>query len=254
MRLRATALSLVLATLELSASSRLFAYRPFVSTDATVAEPGQLELELGYAGFRRSGDRTDLIAPGIVANIGLVKDLELVGEVKGIHRLSGTSRGKQFDVEDSAVSLKWVAHEGALQESGRRPSVAIEASLLLPTAGGQHEPGAQLVGIASGAAGPWRWHINGGGLVKTARSEPGAIWGVIGERYVFGALRAVAEVNGESVRGYRPDTSALVGIIWDLKPPAPLRELSFDVGLRHGVSRAADDWGATAGLTFALPW
>ena len=31
-------------------------------------------------------------------------------------------------------------------------------------------------------------------------------------------------------------------------------ELSFDVGVRHGISRTADEWGGTAGFTVAFPW
>jgi len=63
----------------------------------------------------------------------------------------------------------------------------------------------------------------------------------------------VAEVNGESVRGSAANNSALVGAIWVVAAPAPLHELSFDVGVRHGISRAANEWGGTAGLTFAFP-
>ena len=29
---------------------------------------------------------------------------------------------------------------------------------------------------------------------------------------------------------------------------------AFDLGLRHGISQAADDWGGTAGFTVAFPW
>jgi hypothetical protein len=70
----------------------------------------------------------------------------------------------------------------------------------------------------------------------------------------MGPLRAVAEINGESVRGSRPNNSALVGAVWSLTAPAPFHELSFDIGVRHGLSSAADDWGGTAGVTFAFPW
>src|SRR5207247_7548430 len=57
----------------------------------------------------------------------------------------------------------------------------------------------------------------------------------------------------ESVRGSAANNSALVGAIWVVAAPAPLHELSFDVGVRHGISRAANEWGGTAGLTFAFP-
>ncbi len=95
-------------------------------------------------------------------------------------------------------------------------------------------------------------------LATIYRLEPGgddlgAVWGVILEHGLTESLRAVAEVNGESVRGSAANNSALVGAIWVVAAPAPLHELSFDVGVRHGISRAADEWGGTAGLTFAFP-
>jgi hypothetical protein len=156
--------------------------------------------------------------------------------------------------EDSAVSLKWVAREGALQERGPAPSLAGELSLLLPTVRGQGRPGGELVGIASGTALGWTYHVNGGALVEPGGDEPGAVWGLILEHPLRGGLRTVAEVNGESVRGSAAENSALVGAIWEMAAPPPLHELSFDVGVRHGISGAADQWGGTAGFTVAFPW
>ena len=34
----------------------------------------------------------------------------------------------------------------------------------------------------------------------------------------------------------------------------PCTGLSLDVGVRHAISRAADEWGGTAGFTVAFPW
>src|ERR671935_164288 len=47
-----------------------FAYRPFDSTDAAVADAGQLEIEFGPAGFRRSDAERTVIAPAYVFNYG----------------------------------------------------------------------------------------------------------------------------------------------------------------------------------------
>ena len=60
-------------------------------------------------------------------------------------------------------------------------------------------------------------------------------------------------MNGESATGTGADNSALVGAIWKVAAPAPIHELSLDVGLRHGISAAADEWGGTAGFTIAFP-
>jgi hypothetical protein len=229
------------------------AYRPFVSTDAAVADEGAVEVEFGYAGFRKDDGRTAIVAPTVVVNLGIASRLELVAEFKLVNDISG-HRDEPTRFEDSAISLKWVAREGALQEHGSGLSLATELSILLPTIRGEDRPGAELVGIASGRALGWTYHLNGGPLVEPGGDRPGVIWGIILEHAIRGPLRAVAEVNGESTPGTPPDNSALVGLVWDVPAPAPLDELSFDVGIRHGISRGADEWGGTAGFTFALPW
>src|SRR5262245_30997225 len=123
------------------------AYRPFVSTDAAVAEPGDVEVELGYVGFRQNHGRSTIIAPTVIGNLGLVRDLELVAETKATHQLDGAHRSQ---AEDTAVSVKWVVREGALQDRGTGPSLALELSLLVPTATGERQPGGEVIGIASG--------------------------------------------------------------------------------------------------------
>src|SRR6516225_4765457 len=62
-----------------------FAYRPFDSTDAAVADVGQLETELGPAQFRRSNEERTLIAPAYILNYGFAKDWEVVLEGRGEH-------------------------------------------------------------------------------------------------------------------------------------------------------------------------
>jgi hypothetical protein len=231
-----------------------FGYRPFVSTDAAVADAGEAEIELGYVGFRRSGDRSTIVAPTVIGNLGIAHDLELVAEFKLANDLERRRGSDHTRFEDSAISLKWVARDGALQGHGSAPSLGVELSALLPTLRGQDRPGGELVGIASGRTLGWTYHVNGGALVEPGGDEPGGIWGFIVEHPVWGRLRAVAELNGEAVRGSEADTSVLAGAIWDVTAPAPLHELSFDIGLRRGLSHTADDWGGTAGLTFAFPW
>lgn len=232
---------------------RAMAYRPFVSTDAAVADVGDVEVEFGYAGFREDHGRVTIVAPTLIGNLGVARDVEVVGEFKLANDLSRRPPERATRFEDSAVSVKWVLHEGVLQEVGTRPSFAVELSALLPTLHGEDHVGGELAGLMSGALGGWTYHLNAGPLVEPGSSEPGVAWGVIGEHAVGGGLRAVAEVNGESIRGSRADDSALLGAIWTVPAPAPLHELSFDVGVRRGISSASDSWGGTAGLTFAFP-
>jgi hypothetical protein len=175
-----------------------------------------------------------------------------VTETKFTHDLAAGGAGSQ--AEDTAVSVKWVAREGVLQHRGPAPSLAVELSLLVPTAKDEGHVGGELIGIASGTAFGWSYHLNGGALVDTVDGEPGVIWGVILEHALRGPVRAVAEVNGEAVRSSAPDNSALVGAIWEVDVPPPLHDVSLDVGVRRGISSAAADWGGTAGFTVAFPW
>lgn len=244
---------LVAITLAMAASRRAFAYRPFVSTDASVANRGEVEIELGMSGFRGPHGRATIDAPELVVNLGVGPDLELVGHFTLATELTHDPNQDATRFEDSGVSLKWVARDGVLQDSSG-VSLAVELDALLPTLRGQDRPGAQLVGIASARTLGWTYHLNAGALVEPSGSDPGAVWGVIVERPLVGPLRAVAEINGESVRGSRPNNSALVGAVWSITAPAPFHELSFDIAVRRGLSSAADDWGGTAGVTFAFPW
>jgi hypothetical protein len=52
-----------------------FAYRPFDGTDAVVADPGEMEIELQPAGAKSSGGQKTLIAPAAVINYGLESPL-----------------------------------------------------------------------------------------------------------------------------------------------------------------------------------
>ncbi len=234
---RCRPLPLIVAVIASGSPSRALAYRPFVSTDAAVADRREVEIEFGYAGFRRSDGRTTIVAPTVIANIGLGRGLEAVAEFKLVNDLSRGQGRDHTRFEDSALSLKWIAREGALQEHGSAPSLAVELSALLPTIRGEGRPGSELIGIASGRALGWTYHLNGGGLVERGGDEPGILWGV-----------------GETTRRSEADDSALLGAVWDVAVPASLHELSFDVGVRHGISRTADEWGGTAGFTVAFPW
>ena len=246
--------SIIVAIIVASTPSRALAYRPFVSTDAAVVDRHEVEIEFGYAGFRRGDGRTTLVAPTVIANIGLGCGLEAVAEFKLVNDLSRREEREHTRFEDSALSLKWIAREGVLQDHGSAPSLAVELSALIPTIRGEDRPGGELIGIASGRALGWTYHLNGGELVEPGGDEPGILWGVIVERPLLDAVRAVAEANGKTVRGSMADNSALLGAVWDVAAPSPLHELSFDIGVRHGISRTADEWGGTAGFTVAFPW
>ena len=57
-----------------------WAYRPFVSTDAAVADPREVEIELGYFNLDRAHRENTISTPHVVLNYGVAKNLELVAE------------------------------------------------------------------------------------------------------------------------------------------------------------------------------
>src|SRR3979490_389389 len=74
-------------------SQPALAYRPFDGTDAAVAEPGEMEIELQPAGTQRSSSQTTLIAAATVINYGFAKSWEAIlqGQVETLLTAGGPS-------------------------------------------------------------------------------------------------------------------------------------------------------------------
>src|SRR5262249_39091722 len=123
------------------------AYRPFDSTDAAVADVGELEIEMGPVEFRRSNAERTVIAPDYVFNYGFVKGWELVLEGRGEHPLPPADDTRSRLV-GNGLFLKGVLREGVLQDK-TGPSVATEFGVLLPGINDEHGVGASLLGIVS---------------------------------------------------------------------------------------------------------
>jgi hypothetical protein len=68
------------AGLLLGLISEARAYRPFDGTDAAVADPGEVEVELQPAGAQWSREQNQLIAPAVVLNYGFLQNWEAVLE------------------------------------------------------------------------------------------------------------------------------------------------------------------------------
>ena len=222
--------------------ARAYAYRPFVSTDAAVADVHEIEIELGYFNLEREKGRNNFIVPTVVLNYGFLPRIEAVGEF-----VVREDAGDRARVGDAAVSLKAVLREGALQEKDG-PSFAVEAGPLLPGgAADERRVGFKGLGILSGRLAALTYHLNlGGGLNRESRGF--LDWGVIGELPVHPRLRLVAELNGETVNHRAGETSGLIGAIWK----APWKNLFLDAGVRRGIGGAAAPWSFTTGLTVSF--
>jgi len=72
--------TLALVLLLVSSESVAWGYRPFIATDAAVADPKEMEIELGYFTLERDRGKNTFIIPKVVLNYGLIRNLELAGE------------------------------------------------------------------------------------------------------------------------------------------------------------------------------
>jgi hypothetical protein len=240
---RPTLSNFVLASVLFFPFSAAWGYRPFVSTDAAVADVKAMEIELGYFNLERERGKNTFIVPKVVLNYGLIRNLELVGEFGVEEPTRGSVR-----LADPALSLKAVLKDGVLQEKSG-VSFAVEAGPLLPSTNKQESRfGFEAIGILSGKVAAVTYHVNFGGGVDRAQTDPFMIWGVIAELPTTSKLRLVGEINGETIRRHTPDNSALLGFIWE----APWPNVAIDGGIRRGISKSAADWMFTTGVTLSF--
>lgn len=224
-------------------SGPAFAYRPFDGTDAAVAAPGELEIELQPAGLEHEQGTQNLIAPWTVVNIGLSDAWEAVFEGRGETPLSPSG---PTNLMMGGAFLKHVVVPGSLQDKSG-PSVATEFGVLLPDSTGDSGIGASWAGIVSQR---WDWgtvHFNVEALL-TRDHHADAFVGAIIEGPFKWKVRPVAEFFYDEEFGMEETFSALVGLIWQVSD-----KLSFDFAFRHALTNGHDVNEVRAGVTFAVP-
>src|SRR5882757_9277475 len=224
-------------------SAPALAYRPFDGTDAAIAAPGELEIELQPAGRLREQGTTTLVAPATVFNFGLSEGWEAVFEGQGQISLlpQGSTR-----LTAAGAFLKHVLQPGSLQDKSG-PSIATEFGVLLPDSTGSSGVGASLAGIVSQR---WDWgtiHLNAQTALTRDHHADLFLGGII-ESPTKWTVRPVAEFFYEKEFGQSETVSALIGLIWRVRD-----NLSFDVGLRHALTNGHPVNEIRAGLTFGFP-
>src|SRR5216684_5481705 len=117
----------VIALCQAASSGPAWAYRPFDGTDAAVAAPGEMEIELQPAGRLREGGSTSLIAPATVINYGLSEGWKAVVEGQGQTPLSPSG---PTNLTSAGAFLKHILQPGSLQDK-TGPSIATEFGMLL---------------------------------------------------------------------------------------------------------------------------
>ena len=242
--LRGHTLAACLLLVGLFAPTRALAYRPFISTDAAVADPKEVEIEVGSFTLEREKGENAFVIPRVVLNYGLFKNWEAVAEF-AVRR----SPDAEINLIDPAMFLKGVLKEGVLQEK-EGIGIAVEVGPLLPsTEKGERNFGFEGIGILTGKLGSLMLHLNGGLGVERSTGDVVGIWGVIGELPIANGLRVVGEVNGEKPRREDQRNSALLGAIWQ---PWSSKNVWFDAGVRRGFTSGVPDWQFTLGVTFGF--
>jgi hypothetical protein len=237
----ATGLALAVA----SWSAQALAYRPFDSTDADVARPGELEFEIGPVGYLREEGERFWVAPAIIANAGILDRWELVLEGRNRVRAESTPGEPRDELGDAALSVKTMLREGSMQDKSGL-SVASEVGTLLPATEPETGVGASGAIIVSHRSEIGAAHLNGGVFVGRTH-HPGAFTGLILEGPFAWHVRPVAEGFLEREFAVTTIRSGLVGFIWKARD-----NLSFDGAVRVGQAFDERLLEVRAGLTWAF--
>jgi hypothetical protein len=217
-----------------------WAYRPFDSTDAAVADLGDVEVEMSPVSFRHDDGGPTWISPAARLNYGFAQDWEVVLEGQTEHPPHGRST-----LVENALSLKTVLREGSLQDKSGL-SLATEGAVLLPGINDQSGAGVGLTGIAGQR---WEWgslHVNLG--ASRSREGHGEIFfGTILEGPADWQVRPAIEFVYDREFGSIEKVSLLAGLIWQAGD-----KLAFDLGVRQARINSRPETEMRAGLTCAF--
>lgn len=220
------------------------AYRPFDSTDASVVEPRSLEIEFGPLDYTDVPAGSVSEVPAVTINAGLSSRWEAV--IDATRAISRSAATRDVETFESAVLLKGVVREGALQDATGW-SVATEFGVLLPTRHLDDDYGATFALIGSHRNERIVVHLNAA-IAQNRDGNAELFSGVILEGVTQAPIRPVAELTFEFEEG--PDTSrhsVLIGAIW-----RHMDNLSFDIAIRAIREGGAWSHQGRIGLTWAF--
>ena len=235
--------ALLAALLSLAWRPDALAYRPFDGTDAAVAEPGVLEIELGPSQYLERGPDRTLVAPALVLNYGITDRWEAV--LQGNLGLGLNPDAATSGLFGNALLLKGVLREGSLQDKPG-PSVATEFGFLLPGIGDEPGTGASAAVVVSQRC-PWLTAHFNAQVALTREQHADLAFSTIVEGPHDWKIRPVAEFVAERDFGGSETGSVLVGAIWQVRD-----NVAFDVGLRGGRIDDQPLKEVRAGVTFGF--
>ena len=243
---------------ELFVPPKVFALRPFVTTDADVVEPNLSEIELGVFGLHEQKhpgpDEITLEIPSIRFNYGLPWDSEIVLETVGElvdSEYAGTLgiNEKQFANTAAFYKKVWWRSEGR----GWAPNFATETGAIFPTEKGTSGLGFEGTGIFSWYLERLTCHTTLGGGTTTEEFEHNRrglfIYGIILDVPVphYKKLHLVTEYSGEKIESSLLDHQILGGMVWE----GP-KDIEYDIAGFTGMNSKSADWGMTMGITFIV--
>ena len=241
---------------ELIIPPKVFALRPFVTTDADVVETNMIEIELGLFGLHEQkhpgADELTLDIPSIRFNYGLLWDSEIVLETVGElidSEYKGTLGIKEKQFAHTAGFYKKVWWRG----SNWIPNFATETGIVFPTE-------KDTSGLNFEGTGIFSWYLNnltchltlGGGTEKETfeQNRRGLfIYGIILDVPVprYKKLHFVTEYSGEKVENSILDHQLLGGMVWE----GP-KNIEYDIAGFTGLNSESVDWGMTMGIPFVI--
>ena len=242
--MRSWRLTAVLCCLTCLWGSRAWAFRPFDSTDASVADRGEMEIECGPFGYIVDADGSFLVIPAAILNVGVTSRWEIVVEARNFLRLANSDRDALDTLREPALSIKGVLRRGSLQNR-RGPSIAVEAGMLLPD-GIERGVGTSVAGIVSQRFSLATVHLNGRWLMTHEHTTAGSFGGIV-EGPSRWKLRPVAELTVARESG-ETASAGLLGAIWQVR-----RQLSIDAGWRVERSGGEHAREFRAGFTWTFP-
>jgi hypothetical protein len=210
------------------------AFPPYRSTDAATADAGNLEVRFGLGKVEHEESDNSYSTPLLRANLGLLRNLELISEFG--------YRPEEDRLSDGAVAgFKWVPFF-------RQPfSLGVETLALLPVSSGLSG-----VGVASQLLATFRrddllLHLNAGGFYDPRPRETERGWRASAlAELQRGRWRPGLELFATQVDGRPAQIAIGPGVIVDLGP------VDVRAGVHFGLTSAAPDVRATLWVTWKV--
>ncbi|HRZ39393.1 MAG TPA: transporter [Candidatus Omnitrophota bacterium] len=227
-------------------TSNTWAARPLATNDAGVVAVGALETEYGYE-YVHASDREN--NHGVVLTTGLLKNLDFGVEIP-YQFIELEDGGDPDGFSDLIFTTKWsVSREHdtlpdfSLSFSYKTESGNDEKSL------GTGRPEYTLTSIFSKTFERFTYHVNMGCSAKH-ELEDTLNYGFAMEYAVNERLNVLGEIAGDTILSGKFDnstSSGLIGFNYAING-----SLTYDAGLKIGISESAPDFTILTGLTFAF--